>query len=281
MIMNSCSYLVKAIGLTQALLALLVPGARPFNDTSPDGFVIDTFRGGIFNDLGAWHGPGEDMPLDNGDGYIRLFPVNADQNYHTQLSSSCFDLRPYDHMYLHITFAGTDEFSISLNQNNEQCNPGLSPYPETWDTVEASRYSISRYPLQDDIYIPISHFNIDLSRVVSVSLNGFYTDDIPLTLFRVEIVPDIPDDVSMPEKLPSGTMVLKCKRPNSFAFGIDDGEPYLAQQVMEILKEEGILVTFFVVGRGLESSETNFTQIYREMLSLGHQVALHSYSHPK
>jgi hypothetical protein len=133
--------------------------------------------------------------------------VNADQNYHTQL---CFDLRPYDHMYLHITFAGTDEFSISLNQNNEQCNPSLSPYPETWDTVEASRYSISRYPLRDDIYIPISHFNIDLSRAVSVSFNGFYTDDIPLTLFRVEIVPDIPDDVSIPEKLP----VLKIPRPH-------------------------------------------------------------------
>ena len=238
--MHSCSYLVNAIGLTQALLALLVSGARPFNYTSPGGFVIDTFRGGIFNDLGAWHGPGEDMPLHNGDGYIRLFPANADQNYHTQLSSSCFDLRPYDHMYLHNAFAGTDEFSISLNQNNEQCDPSLSPYPETWDTVAASRYSISRYPLQDDIYIPISHFNIDLSRVISVSFNGFYTDDIPVTLFQVEIVPDIPYDVSIPEKLPSGTMVLKCKRPNSFAFGIDDGEPYLAQQAMGILKEEGI-----------------------------------------
>ena len=67
---------MKAIGLTQPLLALLVPGTRPFN-TSPDGFVIDSFRGGIFNDLAAWHGSGEDMPLNSEDGYIRLFGLRS------------------------------------------------------------------------------------------------------------------------------------------------------------------------------------------------------------
>lgn len=243
-----------------------------------DGFVIDTFQGSPFNDLDTWHGAGEELRIEYGEegGYVRLFPTNPDHNYHTQVSSSCLDMTGYSDMYLHVVFSGTDKFSISLNQHNEDCNPDRVPYPDTSDSVEASRYALGR----EDIYVPLSHFAIDFSRVSSVSFHGFYTDD-EVTLYRVEIVPSVPDSFAVPEKLATGSLVLRCKRPNSFAFGIDDGDPQLAQEVARIFEEENILVTFFAVGDGLEALDNNLTEVYREMLNRGHQVALHSYTHPK
>lgn len=131
-----------------------------------------------------------------------------------------------------------------------------------------------------EIYVPLEHFSIDQSRVVSVSFHGFFTKE-PLTLYKVEIVQGLPGGFPRPKKEPNGRMVLRCSRPNSFAFGIDDGQPQFAQDVMRILEEEGILVTFFVVANGLKDPETNFSAVYREMLNKGHQIALHSNSHPK
>lgn len=244
-------------------------------DHRTDGFVVDTFTREDLNDLYFWHGAGEDMPLKYGDNYVKLSPADPDHNYHTQFASYCFDMRPYDNMFLHVVFSGTEKFSISLNEHNEECDPGVKPYPATWDTVEAARYAKN-----GEIYVPLSHFVVDMSRILSVSFHGFYTHE-KVTLRKVEIVPEVPEDFEIPSKLPSGTMVLKCKRPNSFAFGIDDGQPEFAQEVMRILEEENIVVTFFVVGTGLRTKDTNFTQVYTEMLRRGHQVALHSYTHPK
>ena len=39
-------------------------------------------------------------------------------------------------------------------------------------------------------------------------------------------------------------------------------------------------MTFFTVGAPLEDPSTNLTNVYNEMLSQGHQVALHTYTHP-
>ena len=244
-------------------------------------FVIDEFEHNDYNSLGFWHGPGEDLDVEygrdeHGDHYVRLDPSDPDQNFHSQLSGlQCTSLKKYKHWYLHVEFSGSSKFSISLNQNNKECRPGRNPYPATWDTVEARRYAKGNH-----IYVPLSHFSIDKKRVVSVSFNGFYTDE-SVTLHKIEIVKHLPRHYSVPVKLPNGKMILKCTRPNSFAFGIDDGQPYYAQEIMEILEEEDVLVTFFVVGRGLREKDTNFTNVYKEMLRRGHQIALHSNTHRK
>ena len=141
-------------------------------------------------------------------------------------------------------------------------------------------------PERTELFIPLSHFHINHQRVVSVSFSGFYTNE-SLTLYRVDIVSNIPppsqdnNQFLIPEKIPSGTMVLRCSRPNSFAFGIDDGQPQYAQEVMRILDDEDVRVTFFAVGAGLSDHSTNFSNFYREMLGKGHQVAFHSNTHPK
>lgn len=293
--------------------------------------VLDTFQNPTHNDLGFWHGTGENLTVQHEPGLVRLFPTDPDQNFHTQFNThGCFSLWPWQNQFLHVVFEGTDRFSVSLNEHNAECNPRRSPFPGISDSVEASRYTMrttsgtvneggdaddegeedvdadtrgtalrspsesrcqreeekTQVPGQTQLYIPLSHFHIDQNRVVSVSFHGFYTNE-PLTLRRVEIVPMVPPPspanghFRMPGKLPTGNLVLRCTRPNSFAFGIDDGQPQYAQEVKRILDEENVRVTFFVVGAGLRDPSTNFTEFYRQMLREGHQVALHSNTHPK
>lgn len=276
--------------------------------TSQEYLSIDTFRNPDSNDLGFWHGVGGDLPVEYGANYVRLFPSDPDHVYHTVLSSegNCCSLRLYkeNKSFLHVVFSGTDRFSVTLNQHNQDCDSGRNPYPETWDSVEARRYihadndysiaceGYDRGERKRRIYIPLDHFNIDHELAASISFHGFYgsVDTVAghhqmqtFTLYEVSIVntKDVPVDFNTPSKLATGKMILRCSRPNSFAFGIDDGDPRLAQEVMNILKEEDVLVTFFVVGAGLQDPETNFSKVYTEMKDRGHQIALHSWSHPK
>lgn len=247
--------------------------------------TIDTFSNNATNALGHWHGPQEALNLTTLPGSVTLYPNDPDQAYHTQLSpAQCFNLLPYKDRYLHVVFSGPSAFGISLTQHNLACDPSLHPYPETWDTVEAARYQAGPGPSNstNDIYIPLSHFNIDLHRVVSIGFSGFYTPD-PVTFYRVDLVLEsaLPASFKVPPKLPSGTLDLRCTVPNSFAFGIDDGKPALASRVMQILEQEGILATFFVVGMGIQDPETNFSAVYGEMMKRGHQIALHSETHRK
>lgn len=276
--------MVLISALAYYILLIIVPSTNAMMPLrkGPRGFVIDDFCRSSVNNLGAWHGPGENLPVEYGqdnddDCLVRLFPSNPDHNYHTQFSYSCFDLSKARSMFLHVRYSGRDAFTISFYQHNEDCNPWLAPFPGTFDSVEASRYVTDE---GGDVYIPLSHFYIDLKQASSIAFHGFYTNE-ETVLHKVEVVKDLPDNFDVPRKLPTGTMVLNCKRPNSFAFGIDDGDPSLAQEVMEILEDEGIKVTFFVVGQGLRDPYTNFSNLYSEMLEKGHQVALHSDTHPK
>ncbi|KAE8372612.1 hypothetical protein BDV26DRAFT_285781 [Aspergillus bertholletiae] len=272
-----------AIPQTPLQITFLLPTA---NNTP---IVVDTFTHPDRNNLGSWHGALEGLPVAQGRNYIELNPSDADQTYHSQLSSTtCFDLTPYKTWILHIVYAGPPTFSISLHQNNPTCNPLLNPYPETSDSIDASRYTTKprRHHRQknknQDLYIPLSHFAINQSRVLSISLGNFYPPYThPITVYKVELVSTLPHHVKIPEKQPTGDLKLRCTRPGSFAFGIDDGIPSLADEVREILESEGVLVTFFVVGGPLRNSKTGLARFYKEMVEDGHQIALHSDGHYK
>jgi hypothetical protein len=306
---------------------------RDVEQTTPS-LVIDTFQDPIHNDLGFWHGHGENLTIHHEPGSISFFPIDPDQNYHTQFETrGCFSLLPWQDQFLHVVFDGSDQFTVSLNEHNIECSAARAPFPGVPDSVQTSRYVMrtgsdssddDEYgdakdslglpltrpvsqrrshpsspdppgdkgghgpasPPKTELYIPLSHFRIDKRRVVSVSFTGFYTNET-VTLHRVEIVPSVPPPspannyFTVPRKLQTGQLVLRCSVPNSFAFGIDDGQPQFAQEVMRILDEEDVRVTFFVVGAGLQDSTTNFTRFYKEMMKKGHQVALHSNTHPK
>lgn len=237
--------------------------------------VIDKFAKADSNALGFWRGYDEGMKVTISGSKATIISQDADYSLYTQLSASCTDYTKYKGSYLHIAYSGSTAFSIALQQHNSKCDDSIAPYPETWDSLEASRYAKDGH-----IYIPMSHFNIELKRTIGLAIKGFYKAD-QVVLSTIEIVPSVPATHSIPNKLESGDLVFACKRPNSFAFAIDDGSPEYAQEVLKIVKEENIKVTFFTVGAPLLDESTNLTNVYREMEAAGHQIALHSYTHPK
>ncbi|KAH9866012.1 hypothetical protein J1614_008576 [Plenodomus biglobosus] len=245
------------------------------SNPSASTLVIDKFANSGSNALGFWHGGDEGMTLTYGGGQLKIVSPDADYAFYTQVSAGCSDFTKYKGSYLHIAYSGSTKFTVSFQQHNSKCNANIAPYPETWDSAEASRYANNGH-----IYIPINHFNINLSRVVGFALKGFYSSD-PVTLSTIEIVSSVPAGTIIPAKAATGNLIFACKRPNSFAFAIDDGIPSLAQDVLKIIREENIKVTFFTVGAPLVDSSTNLTNVYREMQAAGHQLALHSFTHPK
>jgi peptidoglycan/xylan/chitin deacetylase (PgdA/CDA1 family) len=261
-----------------------IPSSPPPSGSGPtvpappgrsSSLLIDEFASSSTNSLGFWHGADDGMTLTWGSNHLIIASPDPDYSFYTQVSASCKDMSEYNDGYLHIAYSGNNAFSVGLQQHNDQCNEKIAPYPETWDSVEAARYASA-----SDIYIPLSHFNVLKSRIIGISLRGFYKTD-GLALRKIEIVPSVPEGFKIPAKLPSGQLVFACKRPNSFAFAIDDGDPKFAQQVMKTIRDAGIKVTFFTVGAPLMDQSTNLSSVYNEMASQGHQLALHSYTHPK
>ncbi|KAK0108141.1 hypothetical protein ONS95_002963 [Cadophora gregata] len=245
--------------------------------TGPSAYVIDIFTSADTNNLGFYHGGDDPALFKRTAGKLTINTKgNADLSYYTQISSGCSDIRSYDKSYVHISYTGSPAFTIAMQQHNPTCNPDINPYPYTWDSVEASRYSNSA---KTDIYIPISHFSINRAVVIGFSLKGFYTSTTT-TITKIEIVKSVPLGFLVPSKLPTIPLVFACTRPNSFAFAIDDGSPEYAQRVVSSIAAAGIKVTFFTVGAPLLDASTNLTNVYKNMLKAGHQVAYHSYTHP-
>ncbi|TGJ78692.1 hypothetical protein E0Z10_g10063, partial [Xylaria hypoxylon] len=250
-------------------------GTVPAPASTATSLVIDAFGNKNTNALGQWHGTeDEGLTITYGSNKMTLKTADADLGWFTQVADTCRDMTAFDGSYLHIAYTGSNKFTVSLQQHNEKCNNDVQPYPATWDSLEATRYATAT-----DIYIPMNHFNIDRSKVIGVALKGFYST--AATVFsKIEVVSTVPSAFKVPVKLPSGNFVFACKRPNSFAFAIDDGDPAFAQQVMRVIDDAGFKATFFTVGAPLLDPSTNLSNVYREMESKGHQIALHSYTHP-
>lgn len=242
---------------------------------SASGFVIDDFANTDTNALGEWHGADEGMTVTFGNRAMTLRTNDSDLSWNTQLTSQCADLRGYAGAYLHIAYSGSNKFSVALQQHNSRCDSAVAPYPETWDSLEAARYASAT-----DIYMPLNHFSVNLTRAIGFNLRGFYSAE-PTTLTKIEIVNSVPRGWTIPSKLASGKLVFACTRPNSFAFAIDDGDPKYAKRVMDIIKREEIPVTFFTVGLPLLDESNGLAEVYKDMAARGHQIALHSYTHPK
>jgi len=248
----------------------------PITSATPTAFIIDRFASSTQNALGFWHGADGGMKTTYSGGKLTIVSSDTDLAWYTQITDSCRDIRSYENAYLHVQYSGSNKFTIALQQHNSACNTNIAPYPETWDVVSADRYAISA----TDIYVPLAHFSINKSRAIGLAFKAFQTSS-PTTFTKIEIVSTAPSNVKIPAKVPTAPLYFACTRPNSFAFAIDDGVPDLAQEVMKIVKEEGIKVTFFTVGAPLLDPATNLSNVYKEMYSQGHQIALHSFTHPK
>ncbi|KAH8676890.1 carbohydrate esterase family 4 protein [Tricladium varicosporioides] len=258
-------------------VAVIEPSATVPATVGPSAFVIDTFASADSNNLGFYHGGDDTTHFTRTAGKLTINTQgNSDLSWYTQLSGGCTDFTPNDKGYLHIAYTGSNSFTIALQQHNPTCNPDINPYPFTWDSVEASRYSDSG---KTNIYVPLSHFNIDRTKTIGFAFKGFFTNTATV-ITKVEIVTTVPSGTLVPSKLATAPLIFACTRPNSFAFAIDDGSPEFAQRVVASVAAANIKVTFFTVGAALLDPSTNLTNVYKGMLAAGHQVALHSFTHP-
>ena len=257
--------------------AVVQPTGTVAKTTGPSAIVIDTFGNSEKNNLGNYHGGDDDALFKRTSGKLTINTNgNADVSWYSQVSGTCADYSVHDNSYVHIAYTGSNAFSVALQQHNPTCNSNIAPTPYTWDSVEASRYSNSA---KTDIYIPVSHFAIDRKKAIGFALKGFYTSTTT-TITKIELVRSVPSTFIVPSKLSSAPLVFACTRPNSFAFAIDDGTPNFAQTVSATIRAAGIKVTFFTVGAPLLDMSNNLTNVYKQMLSEGHQIAYHSYTHP-
>ncbi len=138
------------------------------------------------------------MTVSFGNGLISISTNDSDLGWNTQLAPHCADMSQYINAYLHISYSGSNKFSVALQQHNPTCNESISPYPETWDSLEAARYSSEK-----DIYMPMSHFKVNHTRVIGFNLRGFYTTQAT-KISKIEIVDALPAGWKVPDKLPRG-----------------------------------------------------------------------------
>jgi len=232
--------------------------------------ILDDFKNPDTNARGNYHGCDviEGISCTWGDDGLTIKSLDTDFSFYSQFDNGgCQDVTSWENQYIHVRFSGDPNFSIAMQQNNPGCSTEQAPYPETWDIVYAADYAD-----KSDIYIPVSHFNINKGRAVGLAFKAFRNAGAETKLSLIETVAALPGGRSVPEKKPTGPLYFACTRPNSIAFGIDDGVQEFAQDIMKIIKEEGIKVTFFTVGQALDDPALNFTTVYKEAVADGHQV---------
>lgn len=249
----------------QGLLPFLL-----FAGTALGALVIDEFASKDSNSLGNYHGCDDSTMIECtwDTNSLTIKSSDTDYSFYTQFNGGCQDISGFKDQYLHISYSGSSQFSIALQQNNPSCSIDVAPYPETWDIVYAADYSNG-----NDIYIPLAHFNIIKERAIGWAFKAFREPNTPTTFTRVELIDSLPSGFSAPPKKETGPLYFACTRPGSIAFGIDDGIPEYMQDMMKIIDEAGIKVTFFTVGNSLDNPGLNFTNFYREAINKGHQVS--------
>ncbi|EXK77175.1 hypothetical protein FOQG_18110 [Fusarium oxysporum f. sp. raphani 54005] len=86
------------------------------------------------------------------------------------------------------------------------------------------------------------------------------------------------------DKVPYNVYITNCSTPGTVALTFDDGPYKYTDQVLNVLKENDIKATFFIVGNNLgkgqiDDESTGWPKVLRRMHSEGHQLASHSWSH--
>ncbi|KAI8907854.1 hypothetical protein EDD86DRAFT_227408 [Gorgonomyces haynaldii] len=70
--------------------------------------------------------------------------------------------------------------------------------------------------------------------------------------------------------------VLRCSSASDWGLTYDDGPSTLTPKLLSALKQKGLKTTFFVVGSRVAENR----QILREAYNDGHQIGIHTWSHP-
>ncbi|KAJ9653773.1 hypothetical protein H2198_007062 [Neophaeococcomyces mojaviensis] len=76
--------------------------------------------------------------------------------------------------------------------------------------------------------------------------------------------------------------IKQCSVPGTLALSFDDGPSQYTEQVLDVLKEFKARATFFLGGilNGRGSIDKNWARVLRRMVTEGHQIGSHTWSHP-
>jgi len=94
------------------------------------------------------------------------------------------------------------------------------------------------------------------------------------TLRQPEDYLGIPEDKT--EHSSEEQQIYQCQDKNTWALTFDDGPSEYTPKLLDILRDNDIKATFFVVGSRLQQ----YPHLLKRMVREGHQVASHSWSHP-
>jgi hypothetical protein len=122
--------------------------------------------------------------------------ADAVPQVYTVLSSGCRSVTAFKYLHIrNIVMASTTQtFTIALEQNNPQCLWTVAPYPATWGGVDVRRYLRSvrvNGVTTQDVYIPLSHFQIDLTRVVALSFKALFQSSV-ISLGQIQFTNSLP-----------------------------------------------------------------------------------------
>ena len=79
-----------------------------------------------------------------------------------------------------------------------------------------------------------------------------------------------------PPRAPANYRSVNTSRP-VVALTFDDGpHPELTPQLLDILRQQGVRATFYVIGRNVDA----YPEIARRIVAEGHEIANHTYNHP-
>ncbi len=128
--------------------------------------------------------------------------------------------------YLHIKdiqIANAEQtFTIALSQINAACDELIAPFPETWGGVDVRDYMQSvtvNGVTTTDVYVPVSHFQINLARVTSLSFKAFL-DTSTVTIGLIEFVLSVPSGYAVPAMKVMSPWYKHCTVPNTIAIGV-------------------------------------------------------------
>lgn len=265
--------------------------------TVAETLILDEYKDPALNALGMVHGGSELMIVDPSlpalvvntrqvDGtrtsLLSKPLANITDYFFSNFGDGCNDMRKYADYFVHLILDGSSDFSITIHEHNKECNEKVKPYPAAWDSVDASRYTWSPDGPRYHVWVPMSHFWVDFNALIGITFESFWSGQTT-RIFKTELVPSnkVPKGFTVPIKPNTGPLVLQCKDPNTYAFGIDDGQPRLALTALEILKNEDVKATFFVVGKSLSDNTTDFAKFYKEAIAQGHEIGAHSWDHPQ
>ncbi|KAI5795272.1 hypothetical protein EDC01DRAFT_717283 [Geopyxis carbonaria] len=85
-----------------------------------------------------------------------------------------------------------------------------------------------------------------------------------------------------PGPVPYGQWVSSCTRPGFIALTFDDGPHIYTAALLDLLKRNGVVATFFLNGQNWGAPITDPTKValVKRMLAEGHQIASHTWNHP-